>query len=51
MEAGSAGAMRAIPANLLKKSSSGPNRIAGRRMVALGMAASESVSPMALLRA
>ena len=48
---GSAGAMRASAANLLKKLSSGPNRIEGRRMVADGMAASTSFSPMALERA
>ena len=45
------GYRRAIAANLLKKPSSGPNMIDGRRIVASGMAASTSFSPMALVRA
>ena len=41
----------AIAANLLKKSSSGPNRTEGRRMTADGTAASTSLSPTAFERA
>src|SRR5262249_3099538 len=46
-----AGEKRAIAANLLKKSSSGPNRTEGRRMMADGTAASTSFSPTAFERA
>jgi hypothetical protein len=48
---GSAGENRAMPAKRLKKSSSGPNRIEGRKMVAEGTAASTAFSPSALVRA
>ena len=48
---GSAGDSRAMAANLLKKSSSGPNTTEGRRIVADGTAASTSFSPVAFERA
>ena len=40
-----------MAANLLKKSSSGPNMIDGRKIVASGLAASTAFSPSALARA
>ena len=46
---GSAGSSRASAANLLKKSSSGPNMIEGRRITASGRAASTAFSPSALV--
>ena len=48
---GRTGDMRASAANLLKKSSSGPNTIDGRKIVADGTVASASRSPAALVRA
>ena len=48
---GSAGMKRASAANLLKKSSSGPNTIDGRNTVAPGTAASTAFSPAAFERA
>jgi hypothetical protein len=48
---GSAGAIRASAPKRLKKSSSGPNTIEGRRIVASGTAENTAASPAALLRA
>ncbi len=43
--------MRAIAAKRLKKSSSGPNTIEGRKIAAPGNASLTASSPAALLRA
>ena len=48
---GSAGETHAMPANRLKKSSSGPKMIEGRTIAASGTAARTAASPAALLRA